>query len=219
MLGKELDDAAAKRRFHDVRDERLGAQLGDIHAALPGQPMARGDDEGQLVAENFHRGQGLLLGNERRHAQIEPVVQQLRRNIARKRPADRQMNVGIELAVTGQRGQQRVNRAFVDAKGKLAVPAGAQIRHGAGDFLAEIEHALGVGGQELPGVGKLAGAGAAREQRFADGLFELADGDAHRGLGAEQLLGGAGKAALAGHGEEYVEFGKVHRSFSRAILV
>ena len=80
------------------------------------------------------------------------------------------------------------------------------------DFVAEIEDALGVADQEAAGVGELAGAGAAGEEGLADLVLQLADGDAHGGLGAEELLGGAGEAALAGDGEEDVEFGEVHRA-------
>ena len=100
--------------------------------------------------------------------------------------------------------------AFVDAEGEFAAAAGAEVVDGALDFLAEIEHALGVADQELAGVGELAGAGAAGEEGLADPVLELADGDADGGLGAEELLGGAGEAALAGDGEEDVEFGEVH---------
>ncbi len=101
--------------------------------------------------------------------------------------------------------------AFVHAEREFAAAAAAQVFEGALDLLAQVEHALGVAGQQLAGVGELAGAGAAGEERLADPLLELADGDAHGGLGAEELLRGAGEAALAGDGQEDVEFGEVHR--------
>ena len=102
-----------------------------------------------------------------------------------------------------------MDRAFVDAKREFAHAAGAQVLHGALDLFAEIEHALGIAGEEMAGVGELAGARAAREEGFADPLLELADGDADGGLGAEEFLRGAGEAAFAGDGEEDVEFGEI----------
>ena len=104
--------------------------------------------------------------------------------------------------------------AFVDAEREFAAAAAAQVFHGAVDLVAQVEHALGIGGQQLAGVGELAGARAAGKQRLAHRFFELADGDADRGLGAKELLCGAGEAVLARHGEEDVQFGEVHDSES-----
>jgi hypothetical protein len=100
-----------------------------------------------------------------------------------------------------------MNGAFVDAERKLAASAAAEVVDGAADFVAEIQDAFGIADQEAAGVGKLAGTGAASEQGFADPFLELADGDADGGLGAIELLGGAGEGALAGDGEEDVKFG------------
>src|SRR5262249_46757916 len=50
----------------------------------------------------------------------------------------------------------------------------------------------------------------AREERRADGLLQLLDALAHRGLGATDALGGAGEVALLGHGQEMLELEQVH---------
>ena len=77
-------------------------------------------------------------------------------------------HLGEKLAVAGQHGQQRVDGAFVDAEGEFAASAGAQIVHGAADFVAQIQDAFGIADQEPAGVGKLAGTGSAGEEGFAD---------------------------------------------------
>ena len=209
-LAKSCNDAIAEGRFDDVGDEDFLAQVGDVDAAALGEAVARRNDEGQFVAENFDGGELWLLGNEGDHAEIEAVVQQLGGNVAREGAAHGQAHVGILAAITHQNRQQGVDGAFVDAEGELAACRRSAGPDGALDLLAEIEHALGVAGQELAGVGELAGAGAAREEGLADPFLELADGDADGGLGAKELLRGAGEAAFAGDGEEDVEFGEVH---------
>src|SRR5260370_18643019 len=50
---KEFDHAAAKGRFHDVRDEIFIAQVGDIDFALLLEDMLGMHDETQLILENF----------------------------------------------------------------------------------------------------------------------------------------------------------------------
>src|SRR5580704_3097965 len=103
-----------------------------------------------------------------------------------------------------------MDRAFVDAERELTTPASAQVFEGALGFLAQVQHAFGVIDQQLAGVGELTGAGAAGEEGLADPVLEAADGDAYGRLGAVELFGGAGEAALAGDGQEDVEFGEIH---------
>src|ERR1700730_6515906 len=168
------------------------------------------NDQGKLIAKDFDGGELGLLGDKRGDAEVQAIVQQFGGDIAGKRTAHGKMDLRIKLAIAGQHGEQRVDGAFVDAEGEFAASAGAEIVDGAADFVAEIEDAFCIADQEAAGVCKLAGAGSAGEEGFADFVFELADGDADGGLGAEELLGGAGEAAFAGDGEEDVEFGEVH---------
>ena len=132
------------------------AQVGDVHAAFFGQPVPGRNDEGQLVAENLGRGQLRFARHKRDHPQIQPVIQNLRGHVAREGSPHGDVHLGIELPVAHQDRQQRVDGAFVDAQGEFAAAAAAQILHGALDFLAQIEHALGVARQQLSGVGELA---------------------------------------------------------------
>jgi hypothetical protein len=210
MLGEELNDALAKRRFHDVGNKAFLTQFGELGAAALREAMFGRNDQGKLIAKDFYRGELRLLGDERRDAEIQAIVQQFRGDIAGKRAAHGQMDLRIKPAIAGQDGQQRVDGAFVDAKGKFAATTGAEVVDGAADFIAQVQNTFGITDQEPAGVGKLAGAGAAGEEGFADFVFQLADGDADGGLGTVELLGGAGEAALAGDGEEDVEFGEVH---------
>ena len=170
------------------------------------------DHEGQLVAKDLDGGELRLLGNEGGDAEVEAIVQELAGNVAREGAADGQMDLRVHLPIAGQDGEQGVDGAFVDAEGELAAAAGAEVVDGAADFVAKIEDALGVADQEAAGVGELAGTGAAGEEGLADLVLQLADGDADGGLGAEELLCGAREAAFAGHGEQDVEFGEVHRA-------
>src|SRR5690242_14719262 len=207
MFGEKLNDALPKRGFDNMCDKIFLSQFGEIGAAALGEAMFRRNDERELIAKDFDRGKLRLLRNEGGDAEVEAIVQQFGGDVARKGASHGQMNLRIKLPVAGQHREQGVDGAFVHAERKLTAAAGAQVVHGAADFVAEIENAFGVADQEPAGVGKLAGARAAGEERFTDFVFEFADGDADGGLGAIELLGGAGEAALAGHGEEDVEFG------------
>ena len=197
---------AAERRFDDVGDEDFLAQFAEIGAAALGQAMLRRNDQGELIAKDFYGGELGLLRNKRRDAEVQAIVQQFGGNVPRKRAAHGQMHLRKKLPVTGQHGQQGMNGAFVHAKRELAAAAGAEVVHGAPDFVAEIEDAFGIADQEAAGIGKLAGASPAGEQGFADLVFEFANGDADGGLGAVKLLRGAGEAALAGDREKHVKF-------------
>jgi len=66
--------------------------------------------------------------------------------------------------------------------------------------VAQVEEFFGVFLQGVAGVGQDAFARGAVEERFTDFIFELADGLADRGLGAEEFFGGPGEAAFSGYG-------------------
>jgi hypothetical protein len=68
--------------------------------------------------------------------------------------------------------------------------------------LTQVEQLLGVLLQDVAGIGENAVAGGAVEEGFADFQFQFADGLTYCRLGAEELFGGAGEAALASYGEE-----------------
>jgi hypothetical protein len=85
--------------------------------------------------------------------------------------------------------------------------------------LAEVEDALGVVAQNFAGIGKAGGATAAHKQALADPILQAADGEADGGLGAVELVGGAGEAFLAGDGQEGVQLHQVHRSLITIIYL
>ena len=95
-----------------------------------------------------------------------------------------------------------MNGAFIDAQGKLAALQTFQLAQTLLDLVAEIQETLGVFAQQDAGVRKANGAGAADEERLAEGVLEFTDAEADSGLSAVQALGGAGKAAFASDGQK-----------------
>ena len=116
----------------------------------------------------------------------------------------------MEAAKFCQDGQQVEHGEFVGCDDQLAFLQFAQFGEGFRGFGAQVDQLFGVFEQDFSGVGEDAFAGRAVEEGFAEFVLEFADGLADRGLGAEEFLGGAGKAALAGHGQKYFELGKFH---------
>ncbi len=122
----------------------------------------------------------------------------------------------MELAVAVERGKQRVDRALVHAERELPALEASEVVHPLADFLAQIEHAVGVFEQQHAGIGEHAGTRAADEQRLADPLFELADRDAYGGLRPVELFGGAGKAVLAHDRLKHLQGCEIQGRSSRA---
>ncbi len=77
-------------------------------------------------------------------------------------------------------------------------------------FAAQVDQLFGVLEENLAGVGEHALARRAVEQRLAQFVLEFANGLADGGLGAEEFLGGAREAVLAGYGQKDFELGKLH---------
>ena len=144
VFGEELDRALPRRGFDDMRDEDLAAQVSDVHTAALCQAVPGRNDEGQLVAKNLDGGELLFLRDEGDDAEVQPVVQKFGRNVAGEGTAHGQPDLWIQAAVTCQRREQRVDRAFVDAERKLAAATGAQVVEGPLGLLAQVQHALGV---------------------------------------------------------------------------
>ena len=67
-------------------------------------------------------------GTKETAPKIQPVVQHLVRNIARKHAVHAHLHAGMHFAELGERGQQRMNRAFVDAEGKFAALQALELR-------------------------------------------------------------------------------------------
>jgi hypothetical protein len=74
-------------------------------------------------------------------------------------------------------------------------------------FVAKVQEALGVVSEQCARVGKADRTCATDEERLAEVLLELANGEADGRLGAIEALGGAREAAFASDGKEDLEFG------------
>src|SRR6201999_1173801 len=112
---EKLDDAAAIWRLDDVSDEGFLAQVFDVHFALLGERMLQRNDEREFVLQYFGRLQLWLAWDERNRANVETIVEHFVGNVARKHPVHANLDAGGSRAECGQRGQQRVNRTFVDS--------------------------------------------------------------------------------------------------------
>ncbi len=84
-------------------------------------------------------------------------------------------------------------------------------------FFAQRFKALGIVEQHLPGGRQLYGFAGAVEEAIAILLLQLADLRADRGLRAEHLFTGAGKAALFRHFQKRDELIEVHCDDARII--
>ena len=172
--------------------------------------MVRWHHERQLIAQDLRGLQLRLTGHEGNRAQVETVIEHFVRNVPRVDAVHADLHAGMLLVEARQRRNQRMDGAFVDPQGELAAPQAIQISQPLLYFVAQVEEPLGVLLEELAGVGEADGARAAHKQRLAQGVLELADGQADGRLGAIKLFGGPGKAALAGHRQKHLQFAEIH---------
>ncbi len=206
MAGEKLDDAAAKGCFDDVGDEVFFAEFLDINFLALGEGVLGGNDEGEFVFQDFSGLQLRIAGDVGDGAEIEAVVQDFVRNVAREHAVKADLHAGVGFAELGDGWEQGMDGAFVDAEGEFAALEALEFHKAFLDFVAEVEEAFGVFAEQVAGVGEADRAGSADEEGLAEGVFELADGQADSGLRAIQAFGGAGEAALAGYGEEDLQF-------------
>jgi len=212
MAREKLDDAAAEGRFDDVGDKVFLAKLLDIDLLLLGEEMLGRNDESEFVLENFGGLELRVTGHKGHRAEIEPVVHDFMGNIAGKHAVQADLDAGMGFAEFGDGRKESVDGAFVDAEGEFAALEALEVHQAFLDFVAQVEEALGVFAKEGAGVGEADGARAADEEGLAEGFFELADGQADRGLRAVKAFGGAREAALAGDGQKDLEFSEIHGS-------
>ena len=202
ISGKKFDDAASVGRLDDVPNERLFVKIRDIDFAALGKRMLEGNDQSELVLEDFG---GLELGvarDEGNGAEVETVVQDLVRNVARKHAVNADLDAGMQLTELRERREKGVDGAFVDSKRKLAALEAFEFGKAFLDFVAEINKAFGVIPQESSGVREADGAGSSDKERLAERVLELADGETDGRLRAIKALGGTGEAAFLGNGQK-----------------
>ena len=80
------------------------------------------------------------------------------------------------------------------------------------DLIAEVNQTFCVVLQKRSRIGKADRPGAADEERLAEGVLQLADGQADGGLGAVKALPSAGKAALFSHHQKYLQFTEIQEA-------
>ena len=209
---KSLDDTAAKGRFNDVGDEVFFAELLDFDFAFFCQRVLGRNDESELVLQNFGRLKLRIARDKRNRAEIEAVVDHFVGNIAGEHAMKADLNARVGFSEVSQGGKESMDGALVDAEGEFAALEALEVHQAFLDFVAQVEEALGVFAKEGAGVGEADGARAADEEGLAEGFFELADGQADRGLRAVKAFGGAREAALAGDGQKDLEFSEIHGS-------
>src|SRR4030081_464178 len=81
---EKFNDAASEWRFVDVRDEHFAAQVGDVDFAFAGQRMFGRNDQTQLILQNFRGLQLRIARNVGDGAEVQTVVEDFMRNVARK---------------------------------------------------------------------------------------------------------------------------------------
>jgi hypothetical protein len=151
-----------------------------------------------------------VAGNEGDGAEVETVVQNFVGDIAREHAVDADLHAGMQLTEFCESGEQGVDGAFVYAERELAALEAFEFGQTLGDFVAEIDEALGVVFEQGAGVSHAHGACAAHEEGLAEAVFKFADGKADSGLSAVKTLGGARKAAFLGDHEKNLQLTQIH---------
>jgi hypothetical protein len=210
IAGEELDDAAAKGGFDDVGDEGFAAEVGDVDFALAGQGMLGRDDQGEFIFQDFGGLQLRVARDVGDGAEVEAIVEDFVGDVAGKHAMDADLHAGMFFAKYGEGGEESVDGAFVDAERKFAALEAFELGEAFFDFVAEVDEAFGVVFEEGAGVGHAHGAGAADEEGLAEAVFEFANRQADRGLGAIEAFGGAREATFFGNGEKDLKFAEIH---------
>ena len=120
ISGKQFNDAAAKGRLDAVSDEVFFAKLGDIDFAFFCEDVLGVDDQCQLIFADFRSQKLGVAGDERDGAEIEAVVQDFMRDVARKHAVDAHLDARMLFAKFGQGGKESVDGAFVHTHGEFA---------------------------------------------------------------------------------------------------
>src|SRR5260370_19555741 len=131
------------------------------------------------------------------------------RDLPREHSVHTDLDGGMLLPKLGEGGEERVNGALVHSQRELATLQALQFREPFLGFIAQINQALRIVLQKCARIGEADRPRATNEERLAERVLKLADGQADSGLGAIEALGGAGKAALFRHHQEYLQFTEV----------
>ncbi len=139
------------------------------------------------------------------------MQQHLVRDAAGERALHGDLDARVLAAKLVEQRQQIKAGVLVGGELELSAVEFAQLRERARCLRSQVQELPRVFAENASGVCERAIAGRPFEEDLAEFRFELRDGLAHGRLGAVQAGGGAGEAALLGHGEKGFELKQVHR--------
>ena len=206
VTGEKFDHAATEGRFDNVGDEVFLAEFLDFDFALFGERMLGRDDESQFVFQDFGSLKLRIARDEGDSTEVEAVVHDFVRDVAGEHAVQADLDAGVRLAESGEGGEKGVDGTFIDAEGKFATLEAFQFHEALFDFVTQVQQAFGIFAEQGASIRQADGTGTADEERLAEGLFELADGQTDSRLGAVEPFGGAREAAFASDGQKDLQF-------------
>ena len=153
---------------------------------------------------------------ERQNAEVEAALGHLGAELARRNPADVDVDERVCAAESRDERQHGVHRRFVGADQHPAAAQVAQVADGNLGFLGQAQQPLGVVAEEPSGVGQAGILGRPVEQPLADTVLEPLDRLTDGRLGTVQLHRGPREAPFGGHGQEDAQFAQLHGGFQAA---
>src|SRR6266849_616471 len=207
---EEFDDPPAEWRLHNMRDEGFFAEFFDFNFLAFGEPVFWRHHQGQFILQNFRGLQLRVARHERNGAEVEAIVDDFVRNVAREHAVQADLHAGMSFAIFCERRKQSVDGTFVHAERKLASFEAIQFHEAFFDFVAKIQQPLGVFLQKRPGIGQANGARTPNEERLLQRILQFTDGQADGGLRAVQAFGGARETALLRNHKKHLQFSEIH---------
>ena len=121
VLLERLDDFFAVGTEHAVSDEVFGAQVFDADFISLRHGMPRVNDQRQFVAVEHVRGEFVVVGTERDHAELDVVIEDHAGHFARQGAHDLDADHGMHAMKHVQYRQQVARSEFVGGDDQLAL--------------------------------------------------------------------------------------------------
>src|SRR6185437_6993753 len=115
--------------------------------------VARIDNESQIVTQQRGRGERRLRWPVGSDPQIQTIIQNLPRDVARVHAVDGDFDFWILAAETRKRRKKRVDGTFVDTKRKSAAAEAGKVLQAPLSLLAQDQHSLCVFDEQCPCLG------------------------------------------------------------------